>query len=64
MSDYPRSPTGVAMHSMGMLGPHNGNGKEIQLSDLPDDCQKTLAELGYTTEDDDTDIETVHLHQT
>ena len=37
MSADPHNPLGFCQHSIGAIGPHNG--KEIQLIDMPYDCQ-------------------------
>jgi hypothetical protein len=45
MSENPLSPLGFCQHSTGKIGKHNG--KEIQLSDLPEACKKALKNLNY-----------------
>lgn len=45
MSEHPKHPQGVAMHTAGYIGSHNG--KRIKFEQLPQDCQDVLNELEY-----------------
>lgn len=45
MSDNPNHSQGIAQHSSGMLGSHNG--KKITFDELPKECQSILNNLDY-----------------